>query len=119
MTAVAVIAGQGVFAAAFMAGMADMAVGIARFVSMEVVERLFSAAWHRSMVAMAGIVAVINVTIESTRTMEPGTGSKEDSAVKPIGAVIAVWSAVIRRVVKVAVGADWCRSNVYANGDLC
>jgi len=103
--AAAVVSRQGVFMACIMARIADVTPSIARFVSMEVVERLRATLRHRSVITVVRIVAVIDVAIEAMRTVEPGTCSEEHSAHKPVWAVVAIRRAIIRRVVEVTVGA--------------
>lgn len=90
---------------------ADMPLTVAGFVALEVAECLRAALRHRTMVAMSRIVPVIDVAIEAVRPMEPRTGPDEDPVRKPIRAVVAVRSTVIRRIVEVAVRAYGCYSN--------
>jgi hypothetical protein len=77
----------------------------------KVIELLFSASWHRSAVSVMGVKAVVNVAIKAARAVKPGTCSKEDSANKPIGTVVAIRGAVVRLVVEVPIGAHGSRSN--------
>ena len=114
----AVVAGESMFTAAIVSGIADMAVAIARFIGAEVVELLIAACGERSVIAVTRIEAVIDVAIEAVRAVEPGAGSDEDSVGKPVGPVVAVGRAFIRRIVKVAVGANRGHSDADAYGDL-
>src|ERR1700728_2159404 len=117
VAAAAVIAGERVFAASCMAGIADMTVSITRLVAAEVVELLIAARRQRSVIAMMRIVAVIDVAVEAGMAVKPGAGSDEDSVGEPVGPVVAVGRAIIRSIVKVPVRADWGYSD--ADGDLC
>jgi hypothetical protein len=63
-----------------------------------------------------GIVAVIYVTVEMLVAVEPGSRADEDSARIPVGAVVPIGSAVIRRIVEIAVRAY--RSDTYIDGNL-
>jgi hypothetical protein len=112
------ISGKGVFSARFVAGVSYVALSITRFVSLEVVESLCAALGQRSMVAVARVIAVIDVAIEAAMAMEPRAGANEDSAKKPVGAIVAVGGAVVGSVVEVAIGAYWRHSNVDADGNL-
>jgi hypothetical protein len=118
VVAAAVIAGKGVLTAAFVTGVAHVAVAIAGFVAVEVVEGFFSAAGHRSAIAAMWIIAVIDVAVKAVGAVEPGAGSEEDSAVKPVGAVVAVGGAVVGSVVVIAVRAYGGWADVDAEGNL-
>jgi hypothetical protein len=85
-------------------------------VSMEVIEGSVSTSRKWTMVAMMWIEAVINVAVKACGAVKPGTGSDEDTAAKPCGAVVPVWSAAVRGIVEVAVRANRRCSNV--DGDL-
>jgi hypothetical protein len=119
VAAATVVAGERVFTACIMAGTADVAVTVAGFITVEVVELLIATPRQRSVIAVTRIEAVVDVAVEAARAVEPGAGSDEDAVGKPVRPVIAVRRAVIRRIVKVSVGANRGHSNAYANGDLC
>jgi hypothetical protein len=72
------------------AGIAYVALTVARFVALEVVERLRPAFRHRSSVTMLRIVAVVDVAVKAARTMKPWTGSDEQPASKPVRTIVAV-----------------------------
>jgi hypothetical protein len=114
----AVVAGERVFTAGFMAGVADVAVAIARLIAAEVVELLIAACGVRSVIAVTRIETVIDVAVEVRGAVEPGTGSDEDAVVEPVGPVIAVRRAFIRRIVKIPVRAGWGYSDADADRDL-
>src|SRR5579875_2290217 len=105
-------------AARIMAGHADMASSVARFVAMKPIEWPFAALWERTSVSIMRIPAIIDVPVEAVGTVEPRTGANEDASDKPIGPIVAVRSAVVRRIVEVAIGTDRLRSNVHAEGNL-
>ena len=109
---------EGVLIARFVAGIAYMALAIARFVSLEVVEPLRSTPRQRSSVAIVRVIAVVDVAVKAARAVVPGTGSEKDSADKPVGTIVAVGRTVVGRVVEVAVGASGLRPDTNANGDL-
>ena len=111
-------AGEGVLTAAIVARVADVAAAVARFVALEMVERFCAARGQRSSVATAGVVATVDVAVETVAAMEPGAGSKENPVDKPVWPIVAVRGAVIRGVIEVAVGAYGGRADVNANGDL-
>src|SRR5579863_9181156 len=108
----------GVFATAVMTGIADVAAPVACFVTAEIFEGTLAAARHGASVAMMRIPAVIDVSIEPVRAAEPRSGAEKDATIEPIGAVIAVRSAVVGWIVKVAIGADGFRANVYPKRNL-
>src|ERR1700722_853807 len=99
-----------------MIAVAGVASAVARFVAMEVVEGLFAALRHRSAVAVMRVVAVVDMAVEVVLAAVPVAGANEDSAVKPVGPVVAVGRAVVGSLVVVAVRAD--RLHSKTNGDL-
>src|SRR5580700_10899499 len=111
----AVISGQGMFAGAVMGSSAYVALRIMRLVSLEVVELLASARRQRSMIPVMRIVAVVDVAIKAVGAVEPGAGSEEHPAHKPIRPIVAVGRAIIRSIVEVPVGAHRRHSNVDGN----
>jgi len=100
----------------FVSGLAHVAVPIPGFIALEVRKRLRSARWHRTMIPIVWIVAIIYVSIKTMRAMEPRACANKDSARKPVGSVVAIRSAIIRRVVEISVGAY--RSNTDADCNL-
>jgi uncharacterized membrane protein len=109
------ISGERVFTPRIMAGVAGVALSIASLVAVKVVELLLSTAWQRSTVSVMGVKAVVNVAIKAAWTVKPGTCSEEYSADKPIGAVVSIWSAVVRFVVEVPIGAHRSYSDIDSN----
>ena len=116
VVAATAIAGKLVLAAAVMIAAAGVASPVARLVAVEVVEGLFAALRVRSAVAVAGVIAVVDMAVEVAGAAVPVAGADEHSTLKPFGAVVAVGRAVIGSVVVVAVRADWLDSEM--DGDL-
>lgn len=70
-------------------------------------------------IAETWVKITVDRAVEATRAAEPGTGTEEDSTLKPLGTVVAVGRAVVGSVVEVAVGAGWGRAtDVDADRDL-
>jgi hypothetical protein len=107
---------SGMFVGGFVAGVAYVALWVAGFVRLEVVEGLGSALGHRACVSVARIVAVVDVAVEAAVAVIPGAGTEEDSAGEPVGTVVTVGGAGVWGVIKVAVGAYGGGSD--ADGDL-
>jgi hypothetical protein len=99
-----------------MAGIPCVALAVAGFIPLEVVECPRSAIRHWARIAKPGIVAVVHVAIKAARAVEPGAGPDEQSAVKPVWAIVAIGRTAIRGVVIVAIGALWGHAD--ANHDL-
>lgn len=113
-----VIPGQGVFGPGIVAGIACMTAPIPRLVAMEVIEALRPAFRQWSSVAVMWVIAIVDVAIEAVVAVEPRASTDEHPANEPIGPVVAIRCAVIRRIVKVSVRAHGRWSNVYAHRDL-
>ena len=103
------------FATRAMIGIAYVALSVTSFVSLEMVEWLRPALGHRAVVAIMGIIAVVDVTVEAMRAVKPGAGSDEDSAAEPIRPVVAVGRAVVGGVVVVPVGTNRSCPDAYPN----
>jgi hypothetical protein len=67
-------------------------------------------------IAVVGVIAVVDVAVEAVRAMEPGACSDEQAATEPVGAVVAVGGAVVWGVVEVSVRAY--RGHADTDGDL-
>jgi hypothetical protein len=89
---------------------------VSRLVGVEVVEGWFAMPGDRTVVSVVRIETVVDVSVETTRAMEPGASANKESADKPVRAVVAVRSAVVRFVIKVPIGAHGRDSN--ADRDL-
>jgi hypothetical protein len=114
-TAAAMKSGECVFTGPIVARVAYVALPIPGLVGLEVVERLRPTPGQRSTVTVMRIKAVVDVAVETVRTVKPGACSKKYPANKPIRSVIAVGRAVIWGIVEVAIGADRRHSNVDRN----
>jgi len=68
-------------------------------------------------VAVTAIVMAVNVSPETFAAVVPGSGADEDAIGKPLGAVVAIGSALVRSVVEVSVGADGRWADL--DGNLC
>jgi hypothetical protein len=113
--ATTVVSRQGMFIAAIVGSVAYVALVIMRLICLEVVEGLCPARGHRSMVAVARIKAIVDMAIKAVGAVEPGAGSDEHPARKPIRPIVTVGRAIIRSIVEVAVGAYRRHSNVDGN----
>jgi hypothetical protein len=106
----------GMFVGRFVAGVTYVALWVAGFVRLEVVEGLGSTLGHWTCISVARVIAVVDVAVETAVAVIPGAGTEEDSAGEPVGTIVAVRGAGVWGVVKVAVGAYGGGSN--ADGDL-
>src|ERR1700688_4369033 len=112
------ISREGMLIARIVTGGAYVTPSIPRLVAMEVVEGFLPATRQRPVITVMRVVPVINMPVEATRAVEPGSGSQKHSADKPVRPVIAVRSAVVRSVVEVSIRAYGGCAYVYANADL-
>lgn len=113
--ATAPISGESVFGCSIMAGGTYVTAPIPRLIRMEMVECLISARRQWSSVTVTGIITVVDMAIEATRAMKPGTSSNKYSADKPIRSVIAIGSTGIGWIVEIPVGTYRRYSNVDGN----
>jgi hypothetical protein len=97
-------------------------VGVMALVAVEVLgvavpafASLFTTWWVGSFVAVFGAVVVVDVSVEVLWAVEPRAGSDEDSAGEPLGAVVAVRGARVRRDCVIAIGACGCDADAYAD----
>ena len=118
MTTSASISWEGMLTARIVTGGAYVTPSIPRLVAMEVIEGCLPAARQRPVITVMRVVAIINMPVEPTRTVEPGPSSQKHSAGKPVRPVIAVRSAVVRSIVVISVGTHGSWSYVYANAYL-
>jgi hypothetical protein len=99
----------GVFAAPVMAGVAYMAMPILRLVGMEMTKRLLASYRHWSVVAVVGVVAVVDMAIKSVRAVEPGASPDEQSTSKPVRPIVTIGCTIIGSIVEIAIGTNrWC-----------
>jgi hypothetical protein len=66
-----------VFPTRLVAGIAYVALTVARLIALEVVERLGATSRRWAVIAVSRIVTVIDVAIEAMRSMEPRSCTKE------------------------------------------
>lgn len=78
--------------------------------------RLFATSRKAAAVSLPVIEVVVYVAVEVIAAVKPRTSADEDAAVVPFRTVIAIWSAVIRWLLVVAVGAGGRRADLH--GDL-
>jgi hypothetical protein len=94
-----------------------VAVAVAHFVAFEVFDvvdgfdGVLAAGGTRAGVSVVGMETIIDVAVETLRTVKPGADADEDAAGKPLRAVVAIRSAVVRCDVVVAVGTHGRYSN--------
>ena len=72
---------------------------VAHFISVEMIKGLLATFRMWTSVAVLRIEAVVYVTMEVVRTVEPRAGSDEYAAAEPLGPIVPVRSAVVWRVV--------------------
>jgi hypothetical protein len=105
----------------------DVAAPIAHFISLKVGDsvhafrRLGSLTTLRrgAFIAVFGMISIIYVALELFRAMKPGARANEGSARKPLGTVVAVGSAAVRRGVIVSVGTFRGYSDVDPDLSFC
>jgi hypothetical protein len=105
----------GVFTTAIMASVADVALPVSGFIRVEVVECALPASRQRAHITVMGIKAVVYVTVEAARTVEPGASSDEHPSAEPIRTVITVRSAAVGGIVEVSIRTDRCHSDFDGN----
>lgn len=90
-----------------------------------VFRRTLAAPWHRPAVAFAKVKTMIDMPIEVVGSVKPGSSPDEYTARKPLRAIVAIGSAVIRGNLVISVGTNgwfpdadrnlrgrvWCRSH--------
>jgi predicted DNA repair protein MutK len=99
--------------AAYVADSAGVTDSVSHFIASEmvnVVETLrrvgaIAMIWHRTAISVMNIEMVVHVAAKVSRAVKPRAGANEDAASKPLRAVVAVGSAVVRSEVIVAIGA--------------
>lgn len=84
---------------------------------MAVGSEVFAAVRVIAMVSVVAIEVIVDVSPEVPVTMEPWTSTDKYAAGEPLGSIVAIGSALIRRVVEITIGTDWRRPNLDRN--LC
>src|ERR1700693_2074824 len=83
--------------------------------SFMVFHRMLSAGREWPVGSMAIVEVMIDVSIEMFRPVEPGPRPDEHTAREPLGAVVAIWSAVVGRLLIVPIRTNWRRPNFDRN----
>jgi hypothetical protein len=109
----------GMFTASIMSGIANMAIAVPRLIGMKMVESTLIPLRHWTVIPIVRIEAVVDVAIESTRPMEPWSSPKKRSANKPIGPIVTVRRAIIRRVIEIAIRTYRRNANADRNLSGC
>ncbi len=104
-----------VLGAAIMAGIAGMAVRIDGRAGMKAIERLLAARRQRAMIAVMWIPAVVDVAVEASRAVEPGSSPDEDTTDEPVRSIVAIGRTVIRGIAEVSVRANGCGPDLDGN----
>lgn len=92
-----------------------VAMEILNVTRMAIGSEAFAALGVIAMVSVVTIEVIVDVSPEVPVTVEPWTCTDEDAACEPLGPVVAIGSAFIRRVVEITIGTDWRRSNLDRN----
>lgn len=71
---------------------------------------------ERTAIAEVRIEVMVDIAVETYRSVEPWSCAKEHAADKPLRAVVAKWGTLVRRIVEIAVRTD--RRNSDADADL-
>jgi hypothetical protein len=114
MTASTLSAGA-VLAPAAVVRLSDVALAIAGLIPLEVIEGASAAYWGWAIVAVAWIVAIVDMAVEAGTTVVPGTSSDEQSTVEPVWPIVAVGRASVRSIVVIAIGARGSDSDADRN----
>jgi hypothetical protein len=104
-----------------------VAASVAHFVSFEVGNlvnalsrlRFVTTVWHWAVIAMLRMEAVVYVAVKIPGSMKPRASTNEDAARKPLWAVVAIRSAVVRWDVIITVGANRRDSDANVHLSLC
>ena len=75
--------------------------------------RMSSAFWKWSMIALAVVQVMIHVPVEMIVAVIPGSRSNEHTTRKPFRAVVAIRSAIVRRLFVVTVRTCGCGANLH------
>jgi hypothetical protein len=94
---------RAMFAAALVVGLAYMPLSIPSLIALEVPEWLCAALRHRPPVPQAGVIPVVDVAIEASRSVEPRAGANEETAIEPIRSIVAIRGAAIRGIVVISI----------------
>jgi hypothetical protein len=81
--------------------------------------RSFAGVWIFPVIAVIGVVMVIDIAVEVFRAVKPRAGSDEDAIGKPLGAVITVGSTPVGGDIVVAVWTSGRYTDADAYLGLC
>ena len=86
------------------------AMAVVNLVSVEVLGRAVpplsrpvSVMWVFAVIAVIRVVVIVNIAMEMFGTVKPWAGTDKDAVSKPLGTVITIRSATVRRGFKVTV----------------
>jgi hypothetical protein len=65
--------------------------------------RVLAARWETTVISFTEIIVMIYMSVETLRSVEPGTGTDEYTALEPLRAVVAIGGTVVRRNLVVSV----------------
>jgi len=85
--------------------LSDVTAPIASLIPIEMIEGASAALRRWAVVAVAWIIAIVDMAVEAGTAVVPGTSSDEQPAVEPVRPIVAIGRAVIRRIVVIAIGA--------------
>jgi len=93
-----------VLAAAIVVCLSNMTLPITGLIPLEMIEGACTSLRHWAVVAIAGIVTVVDVAVVAGATVVPGASSDEQTTVEPIRSVVTVRRAVVWGIVVIAIG---------------
>jgi hypothetical protein len=118
-SATTVVSGKGVLSATVVAwGSDDMAASVSCLIGLKVIEWFGAAARHWPGVSVVRVKAVIHVTMEAYRSMEPRPSSKEHATGKPVRPIVPIGSAIIGRVIEISIRTNRSRTNIHSYSNL-
>jgi len=79
--------------------------------------RTLAARRESARVSLAIVEMMVNMAVEISRAVKPGSRADKNSAGEPFRAIITVRGAIVRRLLVVTVRTNWRFANV--NGNLC
>ena len=80
-----------------------------------VIASVLSASRRRTVIAVAIIQMMVNVTIEMISAVVPRACTDKHAAVEPFRAIVAIGSAGVRWRLVITVRADWRLADLYCN----
>jgi hypothetical protein len=100
-----------------------MPMAVTHFVASEVLDAIVMMMLIPALAAMRIFSVPSVMTVETIVYMSPEvftsaiprTSTDENASAKPFGAIVAVGGALVRRIVEIAVGANWRRPDLYSD----